>query len=73
MGTDVHADGVLNTEQTLAARINELYRAMLMVEAAGCSPELTAAVDALGKRYKTLQDAYDYLKGLEDWAQRITK
>jgi hypothetical protein len=51
---DIYAD-VPNTLETLQARINEVYRAMLTVERMGSSPDLTAAVTALSERMRELR------------------
>ena len=52
--SDIYAN-VPDTTETLMARINEVQEAIWTVERAGASPELTAAVQALGEREKALR------------------
>ena len=52
--SDIYAN-VPETPETLQARINEVYEAMLIIEQSGASPELTAAIVAMGERDKALR------------------
>lgn len=52
---DVHAD-VEDSAETIAARINELHLAIWAIEACGCDPLLTEAVNKLGERMRELRE-----------------